>query len=42
MLRLLILTTAIAWVGFAGPAFAVDGGRYGDVRLALPNGTPRG
>jgi type IV secretory pathway VirJ component len=42
MLRLLIVATTFAWIGFAGPAFAVDGGRYGDVRLAVPNGTPRG
>ena len=42
MLRLLIVATAFAWIGFASPAFAVDGGRYGDVRLAVPNGTPRG
>ena len=42
MLRLLIVATAFAWMSFAGPAFAIDGGRYGDVRLAVPNGTPRG
>ncbi len=23
-------------------AFAMDGGRYGDVRLSIPNGPPRG
>ncbi len=42
MLRPLLLAVALAWIGFAGPAFAVDGGRYGEVRLALPDGPPRG
>ena len=26
----------------AASAFAIDGGRYGDVRLSIPNGPPRG
>ena len=30
-----------AWL-LTAPAHALDGGRYGDVRLATPAGTPRG
>jgi len=42
MLRPLILAVILTWIGFATPALAVDGGRYGEVRLALPDGPPRG
>ena len=42
MLRRLTHVVALVWIGFAGPAFAIDGGRYGEVRLALPDGPPRG
>ncbi len=42
MFRRLAVAVVFAWVGFAAPAFAIDSGRYGDVRLALPEGPPRG
>jgi type IV secretory pathway VirJ component len=42
MPRPFILAMVFAWISFASPAFALDGGRYGEVRLALPEGPPRG
>jgi type IV secretory pathway VirJ component len=32
----------LAWLTIIAPGFALDGGRCGDVRLAIPTGTPRG
>jgi len=32
----------LAWLTIMAPGFALDGGRCGDVRLAIPAGTPRG
>jgi type IV secretory pathway VirJ component len=42
MSKLSALLAMFAWILAIGPACALDGGRYGDVRLATPRGTPRG
>src|SRR5271155_3663190 len=42
MPRLTILTAIFIFLFAIAPAHALDGGRYGDVRLATPTGTPRG
>ena len=42
MYRFLIAVLALVGILASTPAAAVDGGRYGDVRLAEPNGTTRG
>lgn len=42
MPKLAALLALFAWLFAAAPASALDGGRYGDVRLATPAGTPRG
>jgi type IV secretory pathway VirJ component len=41
MSKFLAFIAIFAWL-LVGPAHALDGGRYGDVRLAIPAGTPRG
>ncbi len=38
----LLLLAAAVWLFALAPAFALDAGRYGEVRLALPKGAPRG
>ena len=40
--RASFLLAALAWLFTLAPAFAFDSGRYGDVRLGVPQGTPRG
>ena len=42
MHRLTATLAALICFCLAGPASALDGGRYGEVRLASPKGTPRG
>ena len=42
MYRFVIAVLAIAGILASAPATALDGGRYGDVRLAEPNGAMRG
>ncbi len=37
-----LLLAIFVWLFALAPAFALEAGRYGDVRLALPKGTPRG
>jgi type IV secretory pathway VirJ component len=42
MPRLSLAAAFFALLLGAAPAFALDGGRYGDVLLSIPNGPPRG
>jgi type IV secretory pathway VirJ component len=42
MAKLRTLVAISAWLALITPSFALDGGRYGEVRVAIPKGTPRG
>jgi hypothetical protein len=38
----LVIMALACWLSAGATAIALDGGRYGDVKLALPPNTPRG